>query len=273
MKADLHIHSCYSNGFFDPSEILRLSVKHKLNHIAIVDECTFAGVDAAKAVFSDSPVNLIEGIEIPARDRKRNQSVTILGYNISNRKYVEQLCESLLTARTNQTLRQLSFIQKQGYKIKEEEVRDTAKNPLILYPCHIFRVLKRKGYDDRSIKPSQSVDLLQGANECFVDVYEVIEAIKIGDGMTVLGCPGKSKTYELIPELASFGLDGLEKYHPAHRTFEQNILQELIDQYKFACFGGSDFHGESGAGKFASTLITDVREFPDILLQNYTKVH
>ncbi|HIB1894554.1 TPA: PHP domain-containing protein [Enterococcus faecium] len=93
MKADLHVHSCYSNGFFHPKELLSLATAQEINHLAIVDHHTFAGIEAVKEVFFESPVNLIEGIEISAFDLKRQKHVRILGYNLSNRSYIKQLSD------------------------------------------------------------------------------------------------------------------------------------------------------------------------------------
>ncbi len=87
-----------------------------------------------------------------------------------------------------------------------------------------------------------------------INVYDAIEAIKYGGGLTVLACPGKFDNYDLIPELASFGIDGLEKYHPAHRLRDLKVLSEFIQTYHFSCFGGSDFHGIRGTGRIRQDL-------------------
>lgn len=271
MKADLHVHSCYSNGFFHPKELLSLATTQEVNHLAIVDHHTFAGIEAVKEVFYDSPVNLIEGIEISAFDLKRQKDVRILGYNLSNRSYIEQLCRPLLHFQTNQTLCKLKKLQAEGYRLKEEELWKEAETATALYPCHLYRLLKKRGYGTQ-MNPLFYQKLMTteevSDDRKKINVYDAIEAIKYGGGLTILACPGKFDNYDLIPELASFGIDGLEKYHPAHRLRDLKVLSEFIQTYHFSCFGGSDFHGIRGTAGFGRTLITDTREFPDQLLCN-----
>lgn len=107
MKADLHVHSCYSDGTLTPGELVSLAVKNKISDIAVVDHDTFAGISELKEVFSQAPVNYIEGIEISAFDFKRNRKVHILGYAVQDPVYIEELCTPLLERRTANTLKQV----------------------------------------------------------------------------------------------------------------------------------------------------------------------
>ena len=155
--------------------------------------------------------------------------------------------------------------------MKEEELWKEAETATALYPCHLYRLLKKRGYGTQ-MNPLFYQKLMTteevSDDRKKINVYDAIEAIKYGGGLTVLACPGKFDNYDLIPELASFGIDGLEKYHPAHRLRDLKVLSEFIQTYHFSCFGGSDFHGIRGTAGFGRTLITDTREFPDQLLCN-----
>lgn len=269
MRADLHLHSHYSDGTSSPRELLDLAVKHKLTTLAVVDHDTFAGLQECQEVFALAPVNLIEGIEISAFDYKRGRKVHILGYNITKRQYVECLCEPMLKARTANTLYQLKQIQGEGYQIDEAAVRSFAEKATALYKQHLMAALIEAGYTKEIYGPLyQKLFKNQGIAQVdieYVDVYEAVEAIKLGGGKVVVAHPGQLDSYELITELASYCLDGIEKYHPDHTLKDQKKVQELADRYHVATFGGSDFHGAFGPDFLGTSLLQDVREFPSFL--------
>lgn len=270
MKADLHVHSCYSDGDSSPRELLSLALKHKLNHLALVDHDTFSSFEESQKIFSSSPVNLINGIEISACEPKRKQPLRILGYNIKKRTYIHQLCEPVRISKTKNTLQQLKTIQSEGYRISETSLWENAGEAMVLYPRHLFKTLTKNGYPKHAVNHlAKKINQEKKRKELvYADVYEAIEAVRLGGGMAVVAHPGKDDNYELIPELVSFGIDGIEKYHPAHQEKDRKIIQELLDFYQLSCFGGSDFHGNKGPHAFGENIITDVREFPDTILYN-----
>lgn len=276
MKADLHVHSCYSDGTFLPNELLTVAIKNKISDIAIVDHDTFAGTDELRALFAQSPVNYIEGIEISAYDFKRNRKVHILGYGIKFPEYVEKICAPLLERRTANTLKQVKKIQSVGYEIEVEEVMKKAQNSTAVYKQHVMDTLIDKGYETAIYGPIYyQLFKNNGVAEMdieYVDVFKAIEAVKVGGGLAVVAHPGQLDSYDLIEELVSFGLDGIEKYHPDHNLKDQRRVQQLLEKYNLKCFGGSDFHGEYGPDFFGESQINDAREFPECLrLNSYVK--
>lgn len=276
MKADLHVHSCYSDGTLTPSELVSLAMKNRISDIAVVDHDTFAGVAELKEVFSQSPVNFIEGIEISAYDFKRNRKVHILGYAVQDPTYIEKICAPLLERRTANTLKQVKKIQSAGYEIDTEEVVKKAQNSTAIYKQHVMDVLIDNGYETEIYGPLY-YELFKnnGIAEMdieYMDVFKAIDAVKSGGGLAVVAHPGQLDSYEVIEELISFGLDGVEKYHPDHNLKDQRKVQLLLDRYQLKCFGGSDFHGAYGPDFFGASQIENAREFPDRLrLDQYTR--
>ncbi|MBO0453494.1 PHP domain-containing protein [Candidatus Enterococcus murrayae] len=269
MKADLHVHSCYSDGTLTPGELVSLAVKNKISDIAVVDHDTFAGISELKEVFSQAPVNYIEGIEISAFDFKRNRKVHILGYAVQDPVYIEELCTPLLERRTANTLKQVKKIQSVGYEIELEEVIKKAQNATAVYKQHVMAVLIDKGYETTIYGPLyQALFKNNGVAEMdieYIDVFKAIEAVKLGGGLAVVAHPGQLDSYDLIEELVSFGLDGIEKYHPDHNLKDQRRVQQLLDKYQLKCFGGSDFHGAYGPDFFGDCQIDNTQEFPEVL--------
>lgn len=269
MKADLHIHSWYSDGTHSPAELLQLASEHQLTDVAVVDHDTFAGQDELVELFADAPINYIEGVEISAYDFKRQRKVHVLGYGIKNRRAVETLCEPLLARRSNNTLWQLRQVQRAGFPVTESEIRTVAKHSTGLYKQHIMTVLIQKGYAQRQYDSLYQRLFKNGGvaqkDIEYVDVFDAIAAIKQGGGMAVIAHPGQLDSYDLIEEAVSYGIDGIEKYHPDHDANDHQRVQELLDRYRLVGFGGSDFHGANGPDYLGKCVIERTQEFPDLV--------
>ncbi|MFV0558021.1 MAG: PHP domain-containing protein [Enterococcus sp.] len=269
MKADLHVHSHFSDGTSSPEELLALALKHQLTDLAVVDHDTLAGIEQLQKIFAPTAVNFIAGIEMSAFDFKRQRKVHILGYQLTNPDFVNQLCEPLLQARTQNTLLQLEKIQQAGFDITEKQVRTSAKNATALYKQHIMAALIESG-DESEIYGALYQVLFKNQGVAhfdipYIDVYDAVEAINLGGGKAVVAHPGQLDSFELITELVSSGIVGIEKYHPDHTLVDQNKVQALLDAYQLQCFGGSDYHGGFGPDFLGKSGLTKVNEFPRIL--------
>src|ERR1700686_3140899 len=84
-RADLHIHTCHSDGAFTPDEVVRRARQRGLGAIAITDHETPAAYFPAQAAakvgdnVGDGPaIEVIAGVEISCE--YRGQELHLLGY-------------------------------------------------------------------------------------------------------------------------------------------------------------------------------------------------
>src|SRR5579871_2626201 len=63
-RADLHLHTIYSDGLYTPAELVDLARRQGLAAIAITDHDTLDGVAPARAAALGSGVEIITGVEI-----------------------------------------------------------------------------------------------------------------------------------------------------------------------------------------------------------------
>ena len=64
IKIDLHMHTCYSDGSFTPSQVVELAHKKGLDIIGITDHDSVNGIKEAISVGKDIGVEIIPGVEI-----------------------------------------------------------------------------------------------------------------------------------------------------------------------------------------------------------------
>lgn len=64
IRADLHVHSTYSDGRASPAEIIYASIERGINAVAITDHDTFAGSTAAKNLSAGNAILVVPGVEV-----------------------------------------------------------------------------------------------------------------------------------------------------------------------------------------------------------------
>lgn len=77
MKADFHVHTCFSaDGLPSPKEVVDFAISKGLGCVAICDHKTIKGALEAAAYASSKPILVIVGIEIKSKEGE------ILGFNV-----------------------------------------------------------------------------------------------------------------------------------------------------------------------------------------------
>src|SRR5437899_8855667 len=77
-RADLHVHTTYSDGSYTPAQVVELARRSGLAAVAITDHDTLAGIRPAQAAAEGQGVEIVTGVEITAE--YRNREIHILGY-------------------------------------------------------------------------------------------------------------------------------------------------------------------------------------------------
>jgi predicted metal-dependent phosphoesterase TrpH len=243
-KADLHIHTKCSDGLFTPEEIVRKAVHAGLKAISITDHDTVTGIDQAKPLALDSGLELIPGVEMSSA--YKGYDIHILGYffdyqHSELKRYLDQ-CRRLRTERAERMVQKLA---KMGVKIEIEQIIMKAQNGSVGRP-HIAAVLQDGGFV-KSFSEAFS-KYLGSHSPAYVKSIEthpeeVIRLINGAGGLSFLAHPAQNVPDEILRQLISFGLDGLEIIHPSHDTYRQNYYREIANEYFMLFSGGSDYHG------------------------------
>ena len=84
MKADLHNHSYFSDGFLSPKEIVRLASEANCDLFSLTDHDSTNGIVEAKSEADKLGINLINGVEISAFWRNSAIHIVGLGIDIDN---------------------------------------------------------------------------------------------------------------------------------------------------------------------------------------------
>ena len=246
MRFDLHTHTNASDGSHHPKEVV-VKAKHiGLGGIAITDHDTTRGLKEGIKAGIELSITVIPGIEL-STDWGIDE-VHILGYFIDyNNERLLKLLNVLERERWERGKKIVDNLNSFGLKISWNDVRTAAKGGVVGRP-HIGQVL----IDNKSVSNmKQAFDLYLGKGKPgYVSRFKLtpqqaIEEVKHVGGVPVVAHPGLLKKYEIVKDLVTWGLEGIEAFYPQHTRKQQRLFKQLGESYNLLLTGGSDFHGET----------------------------
>ena len=246
MKIDLHLHSHVSDGDLAPAALVKAAAGAGLQVIALTDHDTAAGVPAALEAAATLPIAVIPGLEISTRWLAHE--LHILGYWIDPHSppILSHQDDSVLR-RTERMRGMVEKLQRMGIPITFEQVVAAAgPDALSIGRPHLARALLAAGHTRfygeafaRYISDSGPAFVAQA----FPTPAEAIAMIHAAGGVAVWAHPPLDALEALIPDMARWGLDGLECFRPLLDSQQVALLTDTARRYGLFPTGGSDWHG------------------------------
>lgn len=251
---DLHVHSCYSDGTMTPKELVDLAIDSNLVAMALTDHDTVDGVAEAVAAAEDKNIRVIPGVEVSCEytiSPSRKKEIHILGYNLdyTQPELVETLSE-VAKERDNRNRRMCENLNAAGFPIDYESL--TARfDGMILTRAHFARFLMEKGAIpsiDFAFKKILAQDGPYFVSRKYLTPQSGIELIKKAEGIPVLAHPllykmSVTELHQLLEELKSYGLCGIEAMYSRNRGNDEAFVRKLAQDFDLFITGGTDFHG------------------------------
>ena len=267
MKADLHMHSVYSDGLHTPLELALRARQVGFDLICITDHDNMGGEEEKRRAFAQCGIPYIRGWEVSTvSDRK----VHVLGYNCSFGKAYDDF---LAKRKEEASERVEQLIQKSNefFKIDvtmQDVEEECALKGNVLHPMYAVRaVAKRIGRAGNGIDVFK--EFFDKGDPCYVPPKrptpeEAINVIHELGGVAVLAHPGRMRLYgklDLLEGLVKSGIDGIECYYTTHTVEETEQYLAFAHKHKLYVTGGSDFHFDGGKPVFGKPDYTADENF------------
>jgi predicted metal-dependent phosphoesterase TrpH len=233
-----------------------------VTHFSITDHdflisCDFFvdAIDAKEMVF-------INGTELTAA--YEDGEVHILGYKYdSENEALRAFTAERTVVRKERALIMINKLRKRFY-FDDEAVESLLSDSFVGRP-HIAKLLLDYGYID-DYREAFEDDLIGNGSENFVihhlrPAEEVIQLLKDAGAMVFIAHPGtfstkirktKGMNKVDIKRFFSFGMDGMEVFHPSHTLSQIQRYLTLVEQNEGLISIGSDYHrGDYTPQKFA----------------------
>ncbi len=245
MRADLHVHTTYSDSTYSPSDVIQKAVCLGLSYVAITDHDTVEGLAEAEGSAKGTAVEVVPGVEISTR--MGESEIHILGLFIDRergglRAFLRARCEE----RRGRIYEMTAKLRALGLNICAEEVFAVAGGGA---PgrMHVAEALVRAGQVgnvkeafSRYISDDGPAYVARKA----VTPAEAAGLIRSAGGVPVYTHPGLTKCDELIPALVRSGVMGIEVRYPTHNAAQVEFYTRIAEKHGLLLSGGSDCHGK-----------------------------
>jgi predicted metal-dependent phosphoesterase TrpH len=256
---DLHTHSTASDGSLCPADLIRAARERGLSALALTDHDTIDGIEEAREEAEKQGIRFIPGIEFEITWDQDTTTVFppgefhLLGLSITRPSpaflaAVDYLAQS----RENRNRKILEKLEELDIEANYDELRAFGGEGSIGRP-HIADLL----IHHRVVKNrEQAFSRYLGKGRPFyipkegLRFKQALSLIKESGGVAILAHPlslyvAWGRLPDLIRELASLGLDGIEAWHPTTKVRSCRRLENLGKELGLRITEGSDFHGES----------------------------
>lgn len=261
IKADLHIHSDFSDGKFSPSEIIQKAKEKGFSAISITDHDNINAIDIARESAEQFDIEVIPGIEFSTDFEGRE--VHVLAYFINHKDtalidFIKNIRNSRIE-RLRQMIYRLSNLK---CIINVDRFFDKFPADITLGRPHLALEMVNikfvKNYVDAFIR------FIGDGKPAYVkkpnpDIKTVLGIISELGGLSFIAHPGKNFKNAQIQGIIDAGVDGIEVIHPSHSYTDTHYFQQVSAQNFLLESGGSDFHGivKTDFENFGNYFVTD----------------
>lgn len=245
-RADLHMHSTYSDGNLTPEEIVRHARRAGLQAIALTDHDTVLGLPAAMEEGRTAGVEIVPGIELSTHSD--HWDIHILGYFIDPQDdELNRQLDRFREERIKRAERMVKRLNHRGIGVTMEMVMAEAGHGSVGRP-HVADAMVKAGLADSVNQVFR--DYIGYNGIAYEAKFEVapeagIELIHQAGGVAFLAHPSLQMPEKAVLRMIQGGLDGIELDHPYVSEAARSHYRRMVVQYGLLESGGSDCHGRS----------------------------
>ena len=250
MRADLHMHSTYSDGLCSPDELCSIAKLRGLELLSITDHDTMNGEDVKRAAAEKYGLKYLSGWEVSAY--KRDRKIHVLGYGCKQNDAYVQFMEDRKRMAYLRAEDRIQKMQALGVPITMEHVTSFRADPTT--PIHTMHVARALAMFVNATPSEVYQEYLSRGKVAYSDIgrptpEEAIDCIHAAGGFAVIAHPGrirmeKEEKEALIRSLVDYGVDGIEAMYTTHTEEETSWYLALAEKYNLLVTGGSDTHVE-----------------------------
>ena len=247
---DLHTHSLRSDGALTPTELVKRAAARGVTVQALSDHDTLSGVAEAVAEGDRLGVRIIPATELNTESEWGH--VHVLAYFVDpNDAPFEERMRWLRENRADRIEKMVENLNRLGHAVSLARVQEIAQGGSLGRP-HLAQALFEAGH-----VPSYEAafdTLISDTAPAYVTrvglaPVEAVTLVRAHGGVPALAHPGTvERLEELLPQLVSAGLAGIECYYGSHSPAWTMECLRLAARHSLIPTGGSDFHGRGDHG-------------------------
>lgn len=248
MRADLHLHSTYSDGLYSPDEICRRAKENGVTLLSITDHDTLAGLEVKRAAAKKYGLCYLSGWEISAY--AGTDKVHILGYGCEMENAYAAFMEKRTAAADARARESVEKFRALGIPMSLSDVENMRKDSST--PFHTMHVARAAalylGIPAGEVYTNYlAVGKPANSNIGRPTPEEAIDCIHELGGFASIAHPGRifmptAERDALIERLCDYGVDGIEAAYSTHTEAETAYFISIAKRRGLLVTGGSDTH-------------------------------
>jgi predicted metal-dependent phosphoesterase TrpH len=254
VRADLHSHSCISDGTLAPEALVARAAEHDVELFALTDHDEVAGLAAAGAAAHRVGLPFVPGVEVSVTWGGCTVHIVGLGIDPAAAGLQERLA-AVRAGRTRRAQQRGDELARAGIDGAYDGALAYAGNPQMISRTHFARYLVETGHcrDVREVFTRYLVAGKPGyVPHAWATLDEAVDMIRDAGGVAVVAHPGRYKLgelalHELLVAFRNFGGTAIEVATSNHSERDMRRFAELARVFGFEASGGSDFHGPGEA--------------------------
>jgi hypothetical protein len=261
-RADLHVHTHYSDGTHSPESLVERAIKAGLKAVAVTDHDTADGVPRTTEA-ARGRLEIVAGVEVTAEFR--GSEIHLLGYFI--RLDDEPLNAALRELRAARRVRLLEMSRRLGLGVED----DAAAMPehVSLGRRHLARILMARGHA-RSLHDAFTRLLshphIADVSKRRLPAADAIGLIRGAGGVTSWAHPPVEVETEVMTALRVKGLQAIECVYPWPTRTHERRLRAMAESLGLAVTGGSDSHDPTPPTRAIGARTVTIDEFEKLRL-------
>ncbi|MVX56695.1 PHP domain-containing protein [Parasutterella muris] len=250
-RADLHMHSIFSDGVLTPEELAKKAYDNGVELISLTDHDETAGLERMKDAASELGMDFVTGCEVSTDFA--HVPIHIVGLNFDQKnEALQNLLKDIRAKRFNRALKMAEKFEELGLHGALEGAREQAANSMLLARPHFADWLVKIGKaEDRQDAFRKWVGTGKPAYvpRETTPIAAAVRAISDAGGITVLAHPGRYPLKrwafdEMFAQFTAAGGKAFEVTTGSHKPGQAEIYAKMAEKLGFWVSTGSDFHFE-----------------------------
>ena len=251
LNADLHSHSCISDGLLTPSALAERAHANGVDLFALTDHDELEGLAEARARAEALGMRFVDGVEISVT-WGNDQTLHIVGLGVDPSYAVLDIGLARLRSGRDQRARRMAEeLARVGIHGAYEGALRFVTNPALVGRSHFARYIVECGHakDVKSVFDHWLAKDKPGyVSHEWTTLATALDWIHRAGGVAVLAHPGryritKGELRRLLGEFRDLGGEGIEVISGSHNDEEMMTMARYAREFGFMASRGSDFHG------------------------------
>lgn len=243
---DLHMHTTYSDGHWNPTDLFDQLSKQQFRVVAVTDHDRIDRIEEMRVLGAARGIHVVPGVEVTTS--WHNMTAHLLCYAP---EFVGDTLRDLThaTERAQYENTQMVYAEllKRGYTFPQQAEVLAENGGEVVRPIDNVRLVQAHNHA-ASAGAAFALIGSAGFRSIGVALADAVAAAHESGAITVLAHPGRAdiQRYEpaqLVEMFAEVPFDGIEVYYPTHTPEQVALYEGFAREHNLATGAGSDSHG------------------------------